>query len=375
MSETNDGRFIDPETGTLLGEGAGQETGQAIDLSVGVSRRLPTSYYTSKDGPTYYNQPVLQTPVWIWTVPVYFYAGGTAGAALTLAGAAQLFGGGRLDGLVQACEWIGAAGLTAGSALLIADLGKPSRFLNMMRVFRPTSPLNLGSWLLGGGASAAGVAAVFGRAAEPLRSLGRLAGFTAGLLGIPLTGYTGVVLSNTVIPAWHDARREWPVLFVASSMTGAASLLDILDLSRREHRVVRTFGLLGKAAEAVSARCVERRIAQVPATAHPFRRGRASLLWRAAQLLGIASLVTALLPRQTRKKRIASAVMGTASSLCVRFASLEIGMASSQNPCAAFGQQRSGYGAFEKTRIAAVVGAGEERACRASDSRMAERIR
>jgi hypothetical protein len=171
------------------------------------------------------------------------------------------------------------------------------------------------------------------------------------------------------------ARREWPVLFVASSMTGAASLLDILDLSRREHRVVRTFGLLGKAAEAVSARCVERRIAQVPATAHPFRRGRASLLWRAAQLLGIASLVTALLPRQTRKKRIASAVMGTASSLCVRFASLEIGMASSQNPCAAFGQQRSGYGAFEKTRIAAVVGAGEERACRASDSRMAERIR
>ena len=106
---------------------------------------------------TYYDLPVLKEPVWIWAVPTYFAVGGAAGAALVLGAAAQLV---DRDGLADLIRWsrrIGAAGSAVGAALLVVDLGRPGRFLNMLRVFRPTSPLNLGSWVLAGasGTSAA----------------------------------------------------------------------------------------------------------------------------------------------------------------------------------------------------------------------------
>src|SRR5207302_8215752 len=89
---------------------------------------------------TYYNQPLVKPPVWVWSVPTYFYAGAAAGASLALGATAQLPGRGSLD-LLRRCRWIGVTGITAGTGLLIYDLGRPERFYNMLRVFRPTSPM------------------------------------------------------------------------------------------------------------------------------------------------------------------------------------------------------------------------------------------
>ena len=100
---------------------------------------------------TYYDRPILKQPVWIWTVPAYFYVGGVAGAALVLGAVAQLTGDSELRRLVGTCRSIGAAGHVIGSALLIYDLGRPSRFFNMLRVFNPKSPLSIGSWILAAG--------------------------------------------------------------------------------------------------------------------------------------------------------------------------------------------------------------------------------
>jgi formate-dependent nitrite reductase membrane component NrfD len=91
---------------------------------------------------TYYDRPILKQPVWIWTVPAYFYVGGVAGAALVLGAVAQLTGDSELRRLVRTCRSIGAAGHVIGSALLIYDLGRPSRFFNMLRVFNVKSPLS-----------------------------------------------------------------------------------------------------------------------------------------------------------------------------------------------------------------------------------------
>ena len=119
--DTNDGRYIDRSRGALEGEGAQQVTapGEKPPAPLDVWRVQPSS---DADDPTYYDKPVIKPPVWIWSIPTYFYVGGTAGAAMVLALAAQLFGGRRLREFEERCRWIGAVGGGIGTALLIHDL-------------------------------------------------------------------------------------------------------------------------------------------------------------------------------------------------------------------------------------------------------------
>ena len=53
-----------------------------------------------------------------------------------------------LPRLRRRCRRLSLVSIIVGTAALIADLGRPSRFFNMLRVFRPTSPMSMGSWLL-----------------------------------------------------------------------------------------------------------------------------------------------------------------------------------------------------------------------------------
>src|SRR5262249_48626942 len=96
---------------------------------------------------TYYDRPLVKQPVWVWSIPTYFYAGATAGASLALGAAVQVLHGSSSN-LVRRSRLLGAIGISIGASLLIYDLGRPERFMNMLRVFRPTSPMNVGSWLL-----------------------------------------------------------------------------------------------------------------------------------------------------------------------------------------------------------------------------------
>ena len=81
----------------------------------------------------YYGLPLLKPPVWTWEVPAYFFVGGGAGAAAVIAAAARLSGG--RDELARDARWIAAVGGAIAPPLLISDLGRPERFLNMLRVF------------------------------------------------------------------------------------------------------------------------------------------------------------------------------------------------------------------------------------------------
>src|SRR5712691_2949745 len=103
----------------------------------------------------YYDLPLLKKPVWTWEIPVYFFVGGAAGASAVIGIAAQLAGADKR--LVRDARWIAAIGANLSAPLLIADLGRPERFLNMLRVFKPQSPMSVGAWILSGfGASAMG---------------------------------------------------------------------------------------------------------------------------------------------------------------------------------------------------------------------------
>src|SRR5436305_8442111 len=94
----------------------------------------------------YYGQPLLKEPVWTWEVPAYFFVGGAAGAAAVVGAAAQVARADR--DLVNDARWIAGAGALLSGPLLVADLGRPERFLNMLRVFKVQSPMSVGAWTL-----------------------------------------------------------------------------------------------------------------------------------------------------------------------------------------------------------------------------------
>src|SRR5881392_2350925 len=108
----------------------------------------------------YYGIPLLKEPAWTWEIPLYFFVGGAAGAAAVVGAIASYTGADRR--LVRDARWIAAAGAVISPALLIADLGRPSRFLNMLRVFKLQSPMSVGAWTLVGFVS--GASAEIGRA-------------------------------------------------------------------------------------------------------------------------------------------------------------------------------------------------------------------
>jgi formate-dependent nitrite reductase membrane component NrfD len=364
-AEWGDGRNIDPQRGILEGEASEQEV---PDRRAETQGAVPYDVWPEvpSDRPpgeiTYYDRPVLKEPVWIWAVPAYFFVGGAAGAAAVLGGAAQLAGNDDLRDLVSRCRRIAAAGDALGTALLIHDLGRPARFLNMLRVFRPTSPMSVGSWVLATSAPLTTVSAFLANRDGALRILGDLAGLGAGVVGMPLTGYTAVLLSNTAVPLWQETRRSLPALFTSSAMSSAASLLESMELDDAAARAVHRFGLAGKAAELMAMTVFERDASRIERVGRALREGLAGALWKSSKALSGASLALSLLPRRRRGIRTAAGVMGMAGSLALRFAVFHAGKASARDPRATFRQQREGHGAAEVTGRAGVTASGDRRA-------------
>src|SRR6266566_3732172 len=139
----------------------------------------------------YYGIPLLKKPAWTWEIPLYFFVGGAAGASAVVGAIASYTGADRK--LVRDARWIAAAGAVISPALLISDLGRPSRFLNMLRVFKPQSPMSVGAWTLLGfsaGASATAFAQFLGDrygSSCPVRVMER-AGQAASLaFGLPFS--------------------------------------------------------------------------------------------------------------------------------------------------------------------------------------------
>ncbi len=199
----------------------------------------------------YYGIHLLKEPQWTWEVPIYFFVGGAAGAAALIGGLARLTG--KDKRLARDARLVAAGGAVVSTGLLIADLGRPERFLNMLRVFKIQSPMSVGAWVLALFSSTAGAAA-FAQMVEqksdfgPIRVLGNIAeGFSAAL-GLPLATYTGVLIGATAIPAWHQNIKTLPIHF---GMSGLASGVSILELVGNDESPA--LNLLGIGATAVES--------------------------------------------------------------------------------------------------------------------------
>ena len=219
--------------------------------------------------------------------------------------------------------------------LLIADLGRPERFLHMMRVVKPSSPMNMGVWILTGAGLTTGLATVRNVLGWFPR-LGRAGSVGAALIGPPLTTYTGVLLADTAVPAWHEARRELPWLFAASAAASAGAL-GAATTPTAWASPARRLAVAGALAETAAATVMERRLG--PLLSEPYREGPAGQLARASRglnILGAGLLVAAGSPSPSRATRRAAAVAGGAMVLgaaaCTRMAVFKAGLESARDP-------------------------------------------
>jgi len=274
---------------------------------------------------SYYGQPILKQPVWHSPdIPGYLFLGGLAAGSSLLATAAQLAG---LDALANRSKLVATAGAALSGVALVHDLGKPSRFFNMLRVFKPTSPMSVGSWLLAGFGSSSALAAlgVFTPRWRPLTTAGAV---SASLFAPFVASYTAALLSDTAVPAWHDAYRELPFVFVGSAAMAAGGM-GLVDAPISQAGMARRMASLGWILEASSSKLMESRLGMI---GEPYHEGKGGRWMTAGKALGV---IGALGAWTCRRSRVGSACAGAAlvaASVCTRFGVFHAGMASANDP-------------------------------------------
>ena len=273
---------------------------------------------------SYYGKPVIAEPVWTPEIPAYFFAGGMGGAAAGLALAAELTGN---ETLAKRASAVSLLGLGISPLLLISDLGRPARFLNMLRVFKVTSPMSVGSWILaaGGGATAVATATrlfgLFPRA-------GGVAKVAAAVFGMPISTYTATLISNTAVPVWHEARRELPFVFAggAAASAGAAAAM-ITPLT--EGRAARRLAVGGVLVELASVQLMHRNLG---ALAEPYESSSAAARYsKAARSLSLAG-ATALAVGRTRRTALLGGALTLGGALAERWSIFRAGFKSAKDP-------------------------------------------
>jgi formate-dependent nitrite reductase membrane component NrfD len=288
---------------------------------------------------SYYGRPVIKAPSWsAQDIAGYFFLGGLAGAGSVLAAGAQLTGRNAMARTLKTSSALAVAG---SAAALVHDLGRPARFVNMLRVLKPTSPMSVGSWLLAGYGPLAGAAALLDRAGRLPRA-GAAATAGAAALGPAVATYTAVLAADTAVPAWHGAHRELPAVFAGSALA-AASGAALLGAPHHETAPARVAALLACTAEITAVRAMRRRLGEVAET---YQDGAAGRCMRAAELLSAAgaaaSACSPLLPTAARRPTAAAAgVALLAASACTRFGVFHAGIASANDPVYTVGPQRA----------------------------------
>jgi hypothetical protein len=291
---------------------------------------------------SYYGRPIIKEPAWTIEVPWYFFTGGMAGASAPFAVAARLTGN---HPLARGALTVAGAGVAASVPLLISDLGRPERFHHMLRVFKPTSPMSMGSWALAAMGPAAVGAAVSDRFGI-LPGLGRVAEVVSGVIGPSLCTYTAALVADTAVPVWHEARRELPLVFAGSALASAGAASTLLTPAA-DAGPARRLAVVGAAVELGAVAAMERRLGELGEPYHQGPAGRYARLARGCTALGAATVAVA----GTRRRWAAVAGSGLllAGSALERLAVYKAGFQSARDPKYVVKPQRASLEAAGQT--------------------------
>lgn len=287
---------------------------------------------------SYYGRQVVKAPPWRGPIAVYLFLGGLAGGSSLLSYGAQLTDRPALrrNGRLLA---LGAVGV--GTLALIEDLGRPERFLNMMRTVKISSPMSLGTWILASFGTISGVLGAVEvdrmlgekvplgalrpllKAAEGPAALGQAA------LGPGLASYTGALLGDTAVPTWSAGRNHMSYLFTSSASlaSGGAAMMTTPVEQARPARVLAAAGVVG---DVLASRAMKE--SMHPLEAEPLETGRPGQMLEWAERLAIGGGVLAVLGGRSRALSMAGGAALVAASVLTRFGVLEAGLESTKDP-------------------------------------------
>jgi len=301
----------------------------------GEQSMVPPAEFTS-----YYGRNIVKPSPWEADIPLYLFTGGVAAGSSILAAGGDLTGRdalrrtGRLGSLVA---------LGISMIALVHDLGRPMRFLNMLRTVKLTSPMSVGTWILSTYGPFAALAAAaelagllplgtyqgrIGALLRLVRWAGRPAGVMAALTAPPVAAYTAVLLADTATPSWHSAYKELPFVFTASA-TAASGGLGLIGSPVDQNLPARRMALGGAVVELLMEKRMER---SMGITATPLHEGKAGRLIKAATAFTVGGAAGTLLSGRSRAVAVLSGAALMAGSACTRFAIFEAGQASARDP-------------------------------------------
>ncbi|HIT76272.1 MAG TPA: polysulfide reductase NrfD [Candidatus Avipropionibacterium avicola] len=298
---------------------------------------------------SYYGRGIIKPVPWDYKIPAYLFVGGVAaGSGLLAAGAAAT---GR-ELLRRNSRLTAMTSVALSGAFLVADLGRPERFLNMMRTVKLTSPMSVGTWILSGYAAFAGVTTasevarllplpergVIGTLTRVLHAVDAPASAGQAFFAPPLAAYTAVLLSDTVAPVWFEARRELPFVFVGSAALASAGLQLVLT-PVAQTGPARRFALIGVATDLIAMHRLEEHLTELEID-EPVRTGPSGAKLRLAKILTVAGGLGTLLAGRSRKLTVASGLALAAASALTRFGMVEAGIDSAKDPKFTVGPQK-----------------------------------
>ncbi len=307
---------------------------------------------------SYYNLPVIHKPHWKWLIIVYFFLGGISSASYVIATIADVFGGSAGQSIKRAGRYISLAALIPSPILLILDLGRPERFLLMLRIVKLRSPMSVGTWGLTIFGAFCGLSALTQAAEDGL--LRRVDWLNRRLLALPrrvidvpgsafgffVGGYTGVLLGVTAVPLWAKNYLLLGPLFLTSAMSTATAAITLVlsffkdtgpHLLKRLERLD-SIMLLAELGLILGAR-----INAGPVISRPVRQGRLGLLFRWG-VIGGGIVIPLLLQMRAafgRSEaprwvlRLASTLV-LAGGLLLRYVMIMAGHASADDPQSTF---------------------------------------
>jgi formate-dependent nitrite reductase membrane component NrfD len=274
---------------------------------------------------SYYGRPIIKAPVWKNPdVPLYLFLGGLAA---TSSGLGALGGATDRPTLRRTGRLAAAAGAAGGTVFLIHDLHRPARFLHMLRVFKPTSPLSVGTWILSPFATFAAATAA-SEVTGLFRRAGDVSGAVSAVIGPALGTYTAVLFSNTAVPTWHEAHRELPIVF-AGSAAAAGGGMGLVGASVRDNVPAARLAVAGAVVELAAGEFMERKLGLL---GDVYQKGRAHTLMRASKACLAAGAVGAVLGRRRRWSAALSGLALMAGSALTRFGVFDAGIASANDP-------------------------------------------
>ena len=309
------GRFRDGRWSFIYGDDTGYGAAAADKEAVADAANRARS----GDLPDTLQGPMMNPAVWTWEVPLYFWFGGIAAGSSFVALACDLSGDHRS---ARVARKVSLAALMPSPPLLIMDLGRPERFVNMLRIFKPRSPMSMGAWCLsvfGGLGSAAVAADLLGRDREA-----RVIGGANAVVGGYLGSYTGVLLASTATPLWARSRAFLGPIFVTTAVaTGAAATRLVLVAAGlpEGHRTRHALGRVESAAIALElgmSTLNEKRLGDI---GEALQEGRAGKLFRFAKWSVRAGLgLRAARPRLGAGAHHAASALYLAGGLAFRYA-------------------------------------------------------